>query len=90
MPGADKSKIQVNIEGRFLSVSGQRETSNETKGSNNQVIRNERSTAEFERTMTLPTPVNAAAAKADYTNGVLTINLPKTDKATDTTDVTVQ
>ncbi|MCE0523503.1 MAG: Hsp20/alpha crystallin family protein [Methylacidiphilales bacterium] len=90
MPGADKSKIKVNIEGRLLSVSGQRETSNETKDSGNQMIRSERSTAEFERTITLPTPVNASTAKADYTNGVLTINLPKTDKTTDTAEVTVQ
>ena len=89
MPGADKSKIKVNVEGRLLSVSGQRDTSNEIKNNDNQVVRSERSTAEFERTITLPSPVKADAVQADYNNGVLTINLPKNDTATDTTDVPV-
>jgi HSP20 family protein len=66
------------------------DTSNETKDVNNKVIRSERSTAQFERTITLPTPVKADAVKADYTDGVLTVNLPKTDKATEATTVTVK
>ncbi|HUB66001.1 MAG TPA: Hsp20/alpha crystallin family protein [Candidatus Methylacidiphilales bacterium] len=90
MPGADKGTIKVNVGGSLLSVSGQRETSNETKDSGNQVIRSERSTAQFERTISLPTPVKPESVTADYTNGVLTINLPKSDKVAEATNVTVQ
>ena len=54
MPGADKGTIKVDVDGRLLTVSGQRETSNETNDGD-RAIRSERSTTEFERTITLPT-----------------------------------
>jgi HSP20 family protein len=88
MPGADKGTLKVNIEGSQLSVSGRRETSADTRN-DNKVIHNERSASQFERIITLPGAVQTDAVKADYTNGVLTITLPKADKATDTINVTV-
>jgi HSP20 family protein len=55
MPGADKSSIKVNVEGRLLTVSGERTSVNETK-SNDKVVRSERSMAKFVRTIQLPGP----------------------------------
>jgi HSP20 family protein len=88
MPGADKSSIKVNVEGRLLTVSGERTSVNETK-SNDKVVRSERSMAKFVRTIQLPGPVKADAVDAKYDNGVLTLNLPKADQATTSTQVPI-
>jgi HSP20 family protein len=88
MPGANKSSIKVNIEGRLLTLSGERSTVNESK-SNDKVVRNERSMAQFVRTIQLPGPVKVNAVEAKYDNGVLTLNLPKADQGTSTTQVPI-
>ena len=43
--------------------------------------RHERTYGAFERTFTLPATVDAANIKAQYENGVLTVTLPKVEKA---------
>ena len=88
MPGADKASVRVKIEGRNLLVTGQRTTTNDTSN-NGQVLHSERSTAQFERSITLPGPVKASAVDAHYDNGVLTLRLPKDDAAETPTDVPV-
>jgi HSP20 family protein len=88
MPGADKSSIKVNVEGRLLTISGERTALNETKN-NDKVVRSERSMAQFVRTIQLPGPVKADAVDAKYDNGVLTLNLPKADQATSSTQVPI-
>ena len=40
-------------------------------------------------TITLPARVKAEAVTADYTNGVLTIDLPKTGKPTESTSIAI-
>jgi HSP20 family protein len=76
MPGTNKESIKVNVEGRLLTISGDRTTVDETKD-NDKVVRTERSMAEFVRTLELPGPVKADSVDAKYDNGVLTLNLPK-------------
>jgi HSP20 family molecular chaperone IbpA len=44
MPGADKGSLKIEVKGRYLSVSGRRDSTNETKQGGT-VIQNERSTA---------------------------------------------
>jgi len=88
MPGASKESIKVNVEGRLLTISGDRTTVDETKD-NDKVVRTERSMAEFVRTVELPGPVKADSVDAKYDNGVLTLTLPKTDQAASGTQVQV-
>ncbi len=88
MPGADKASIKVNVEGRFLTISGQRTSVNETKD-NDKAVRSERSMAQFVRSIELPGPVKTSAVEAKYDNGVLTLTLPKADEAASPTPVTV-
>jgi len=88
MPGADKASIKVNVEGRLLTISGQRSSVNETKD-NDKVVRSERSMAQFVRSVELPGPVNAAAVEAKYDNGVLLLTLPKAAAAAAATSVPV-
>lgn len=89
MPGVDKSKIKVNVDGRQLSVSGQRLFGNDEKGGGTS-IHTERGTAEFERSVTLPGPVRVNAVSAKYDNGILTIDLPKAVASASPISVTVQ
>jgi len=88
MPGADKATIKVMVEGRLLTISGERTAVNETKD-NDKVVRSERSMAEFVRGIELPGPVKANAVSAKYDNGVLTLNLPKAEQAASGTQVPV-
>ena len=44
-------------------------------------LRVERSYGSFARSFTLANTVNADAIKADYQNGVLTLNIPKREEA---------
>ena len=88
MPGASKESIKVNVEGRLLTISGDRTTVDETKD-NDKVVRTERSMAEFVRTVELPGPVKADSVDAKYDNGVLTLNLPKDNQTASGTPVPV-
>jgi HSP20 family protein len=88
MPGASKDSIKVNVEGRLLTISGDRTTVDETKD-NDKVVRTERSMAEFVRTLELPGPVKADSVEAKYDNGVLTLNLPKDTQTASGTTVPV-
>jgi HSP20 family protein len=73
----------------ILSVIGQREVALQSNDAGS-MVRNERSTAQFERSVTLPGPVQVNEVHAKYDNGVLTINLPKTEGSALPVSVTVQ
>ena len=88
LPGADKGKIKVNVEGRFLLVSGQQKTNQEMK-SEGKVVGDEQSFSQFERTVTLPGPVKVTDINAKYDNGVLTIDLPKASPSPEPASVPV-
>jgi HSP20 family protein len=76
VPGVDKSKINVKLEGQRLSISGVREQESQQNAFNNEISR-ERSLGSFERSLTLPGPAKNDGMRVDYQNGVLTINIPK-------------
>jgi HSP20 family protein len=88
MPGADKSTIKVNVEGRIVTISGERTAISESSSAD-KVLRSERNLARFERTVQLPGPVKPASVDAKYENGVLTLNLPKADEVASSTQVPV-
>ena len=88
MPGADKATIKVSVEGRMLTISGQRTALSETRDGD-AALRSERNLAQFVRTVQLPGPIKAAAVDAKYDNGVLTLTLPKADQASASVQVSV-
>jgi HSP20 family protein len=81
IPGADKNDLSVKLEDRVLTVSGQINESTETKDGN-QVLRKERRSGSFKRSITLPGAVVADQLDARYENGVLTITIPKAKEET--------
>jgi HSP20 family protein len=79
LPGIDKKDIKVELKDNRLTVSGERKQ--ETKSDNAEHRRIERHYGKYERTFTLPDTVSADKVAAEYKNGILTLNLPKTEKA---------
>jgi len=78
VPGMKKDDIRVTATDKLLSVKGRRE--DRMKSEKEQHVRQEMLTGEFERQFTLPETVRADAIKAEYSNGILTIELEKKDE----------
>jgi HSP20 family protein len=76
LPGIEDSKIDVNLKGQTLSISGSMQ-SESNEDDNGKIIRRERRSGNFERVLTLPGPVKADELKSKTEKGVLRIIIPK-------------
>ena len=79
VPGIKQEDLDVRVENQTLTVKGERKFEKDEKEENFHRI--ERRYGSFQRTFTLPQTVDAAAPKANYEHGVLTITLPKKEAA---------
>lgn len=75
LPGVPEDKISVELHDDLLTVSAERERTEEQKGEN--VYRFERRYGTFSRTVALPQGVDEASVKASYRDGVLEIRVAK-------------
>ena len=78
LPGIPEDQISVELDDNILTVSGQRERSEEHKG--DRFYRYERRFGTFQRSVTLPPGVNENDIKANYQNGVLEVRVPKPEE----------
>ena len=78
-PGVKKEDIDISLSENSVTVSGKREAEKETKEKNFHRI--ERSFGEFRRSVLLPCDVDADKVEAKLKDGVLTVILPKSQKA---------
>ncbi|HET7856124.1 MAG TPA: Hsp20/alpha crystallin family protein [Gaiellaceae bacterium] len=79
LPGIPEEKISVEYDDGALTVSGERERTDEVQG--DRFYRYERRFGSFSRTVGLPQGVTEEGIKADYRNGVLEIHVPKPEIA---------
>ena len=79
IPGVKPEAVKILVEGNILTIQGTKEQLAQEKAE--KVHRYERSYGVFERSFTLPTTVDPQAIKANYEVGVLTLLLPKVEKA---------
>lgn len=79
LPGVKPEHVKLSVEGNVLTLSGTKEQ--ETEERTERVHRYERAYGTFGRTFTLPATIDANGIKATYDNGVLTVTLPKVEKA---------
>lgn len=79
VPGVKPENVKILVEGNVLTIEGTKEQVAESK--TEKVHRYERTYGAFERTFTLPATVDAQHIKANYEMGVLTLTLPKVEKA---------
>ena len=79
MPGMKREEIEVSLTNDTLTISGERKKEQETKGQ--ETYRSERFFGRFQRSITLPQPVDPTRIEANYKDGVLTITCPKSEEA---------
>lgn len=79
VPGMEAKNLDVQVQGNTVTVSGERKEEKEEKGKTFHRI--ERRCGSFSRTITLPCDVTEKEVAAEYTNGVLNVVLPKSEKA---------
>ena len=79
LPGIDKKDVKVEVRDNTLTISGER--TNERQVEDGNYYRSERHYGSFARTFNLGDQVDTAKIEAAYSNGVLTLTLPKTEKA---------
>ena len=75
LPEVNEQELDVRVENNTLTIGGERKFDDKVKEEN--YLRVERSYGSFSRSFSLPTTVNTEAIKAEYKNGVLTVELPK-------------
>ncbi|MDR2017527.1 MAG: Hsp20/alpha crystallin family protein [Syntrophobacterales bacterium] len=78
VPGVDPKKVAISIIDDSLTIKGEREKDPDLK--DEELCRAERKFGMFQRIIQIPAEVSADTAKASYTNGVLKIVMPKTEK----------
>jgi HSP20 family protein len=79
LPEVKKEDVKVTMQDGVLTIQGERKQEKEEKGKRYHRI--ERSYGSFLRSFDLPENVDESKAKADFKDGVLTLSLPKTEKA---------
>jgi HSP20 family protein len=78
LPGIPEDKIAVELDDNVLTVSGERERTQEH--SNERFYRFERRYGTFSRSVTLPTGVTDQDITANYKDGVLEVRVPKPEE----------
>jgi HSP20 family protein len=78
LPGIPEDKIAVEFEDGSLTVSGERERTEEVRG--DRAYRYERRFGTFSRTIGLPQGVSEDSIKADYEDGVLEVHVGKPEQ----------
>jgi len=79
IPGIAKDDVHLSIENGRLTLSGERKFEKDTKEENYHRI--ERTYGSFTRSFSLPKNVDTTQAKATFKDGVLTVELPKSEEA---------
>ena len=75
LPGITPDKIDISVLGDVVTLRGQRE---EAPGSDDTpYLRKERASGAFHRQVQLPFRVDPQSVKANYTDGILTVTLPR-------------
>ncbi len=79
LPGVEKTDVNVSVDDGVLLIAGHRERQKEVEGQ--RYHRTERPYGRFARSLRLPDSVDERKLAAEFTNGVLTVHLPKSERA---------
>jgi HSP20 family protein len=79
LPGLKKEDIHINLQDGVLVIEGERKLEEKQEGTESH--RSERFAGRFRRTISLASEVDAEKINATYTDGILTVTLPKSEKA---------
>lgn len=79
LPGVKKDEVKITMENSVLTIHGEKKQEKRSKSDN--AHRVERIYGSFQRSFTLPTSVKPEEIEATFTDGILTISLPKVEEA---------
>jgi HSP20 family protein len=79
LPDLKREDVKVTVENGVLTISGERKMEKEEKGK--KYHRVERAYGSFARSFTLPEDSAAEKIQAEFKDGILTVHLPKNEKA---------
>lgn len=79
IPGVSPGDVKLSVENNVLTIQGTKQQVAEER--TDRVHRYERTYGSFERSFTLPGSVDANKINATYEHGVLTVTLPKVERA---------
>jgi len=80
-PGFEPAEFEVNASGNVLTIRAEHKEGMEKEGEEKEGQPRQWGYRRFERSVTLPTGVDADKAEAHYRNGVLELHLPRTEEA---------
>ena len=78
LPGIKPDDVEITMTGQSLTLRGEFKADQEVK--QEQYLYRERRVGSFSRTVQLPTRVQGDAAEATFTDGVLTLRIPKAEE----------
>jgi HSP20 family protein len=81
LPGVDPQNVEVTLEGDTLTIQGHRSEEREVEGSAPQLRRRERIRGPFHRSFHIPDSADPDQVRARYDAGVLTVEIPKAERA---------
>lgn len=79
LPGFKEEDVKVELQGDVLTISGERRRESEKKDRDYRRV--ERSYGQFRRSFTLPASVDRENVKANFSDGLLKLELPKKPEA---------
>jgi HSP20 family protein len=79
VPGVRAEDVKISLENNLLIIRGEKKQHAEEKSE--RVHRYERTYGTFERAFSLPASVDPDKIAASYANGVLTVTIPKAERA---------
>jgi HSP20 family protein len=79
VPGVQPQDVKLTLENNLLTIRGEKKQEAEER--TERVHRYERSYGSFERAFSLPSTVDPDRIRANYEHGILTVTLPKSERA---------
>ncbi len=79
LPGVSPADVRITVENQTLTIRGEKKQVSEEKA--DRVHRYERSYGWFERSFSLPNTMDAERIEARFEHGVLTVAIPRLEKA---------
>jgi HSP20 family protein len=81
LPGWKPEEVEIAVEGRTLTISGQTQESREENDGDQGYLVREIRRGSFSRILTLPEGLEPDRATAEFENGILTLRIPRAEQA---------
>jgi HSP20 family protein len=79
LPGISSEDLDIQVTAKNLTISGERKIAGEQEGAT--YHRREREAGKFSRILSLPADIDTEKVDAKLTDGILTVTVPKAEKA---------